>query len=46
MPRKPWTPLALVGLLLLAAACAEIRANERPPVNPNWTPASQGGNRP
>lgn len=40
-------PLALLGLVLLGTACAEIRANERPQnTNPNWTPQNQGGNRP
>lgn len=39
-------PLALLALVLLATACAEIRANERPPINPNVSPGNQGGNRP
>ena len=41
-----WEPFALLAMVLLGAACAEIRANERPPINPNWSPANQGGNRP
>lgn len=45
--RTPWTPLALLGFLVALAACAEIRANERPqPTNPLWSPTPQGGNRP
>ncbi len=37
----------LLALVLGAAACAEIRANERPQsTNPMWTPQNQGGNRP
>lgn len=39
-------PFALLAMVLLGAACAEIRADERPPINPNWSPASRGGNRP
>lgn len=39
--------LALLSLVLVATACAEIRANERPQnTNPMWTPQNQGGNRP
>lgn len=38
---------ALLALVLGAAACAEIRANERPQnTNPLWSPPNQGGNRP
>jgi len=40
-------PLLLIALLVLGAACTEIRDNEQPQAtNPNWTPARQGGNRP
>jgi hypothetical protein len=43
---RAMTCLALLALVLGTAACAEIRANERPQdTNPLWSPPNQGGNR-
>jgi hypothetical protein len=37
--------VALAALMLSVAACAEIRRNERPPINPEFSPSNQPGNR-
>ena len=47
MPRvaSAWIRFALLGAVLGLAACAEMRANERPPMNPFFSPGNQAGNR-